>query len=139
MTVIAKPHSNNNNFAICPFINKYKDKIMVIEGFEGVETGCSLLNNTNLEAIVYYSKKGKHIHTKVTGLNKRFRALNVEVLYMDPTTSHCPIETVPDYTWREHYIIIVQRRDTLHRARTQLRGTKYFDTWDPFAIIPPNQ
>lgn len=136
---IAQPLEANNGFAICPFIKKYINRIQLVQGFEGVETGCAILNSTELEAIVYFDTVGKGIERRVKRLNKTYNPLNVEVLYMDPTTSEPPITTVPDYTWREHYIIVVQRRDTLHRARTQLRRTRYYDTWDDFALLPPNQ
>lgn len=136
---IAKPLKANNGFAICPFIKKYINRIQLVQGFDGVETGCAILNTTELEAVVYFDTVGKGIERRVKRLNTKYRPLNVEVLYMDPTTSEPPITTVPDYTWREHYIIVVQRRDTLHRARTQLRKTKYYDTWDDFTLLPPNQ
>lgn len=120
--------------AICPFLHQYKEQTQTIhvKNLQHLKTHmhtvCGILNAVGMEAVVLYGFRCGYdrLHKITDDFQRRYKQLNVTILAMHPDTVDSPLGI--NYNYNKP-LVIIQRTSTLERARTQLKGSKYYDNW----------
>lgn len=128
-TKLAKPNPKTGNFAICPYINKYKTQISVVhtdDPWVCVENFHVFSKTFGLEAVVCWGFDWTYekLHSECNKINKKYSKKDILCLAMHPDTEDEPLPG--NYTWRKCPLIIIQRISTLENARKQLKNTDYY-------------
>lgn len=118
------------NMPICPYIQRYKNNITVVESDDPeqiVKNFITFRDIFHLEAVVVYGFDCDYddLVDELNYLNKKYRRKDIECLGMHPETDQTPLPV--EYTFRDTPLIIIQRRSTLLKARKELaKNTKYY-------------
>ena len=120
--------------AICPFLRQYREQTQTIcvKNLQHLKTHlhtvCGILNAINMEAVVLHGFRCGYdrLHKICDDYNRKYKKLNVTILAMHPDTEDSPLGI--EYNYKTP-LLIVQRTSTLEKARTQLKGSKYYDNW----------
>ncbi len=127
--VIAKPRKRLGGHAICPYLQKYMDRIKIVES----ATPCTVADNFaifhrqfGLEAVIVHGFNWDfdRTHLEVDRINRKHKKNNIECLAMCPDSEDAPLNI--NYNYKEP-LIILQKRSTLLEARKQLsKMTDYY-------------
>jgi hypothetical protein len=120
--------------AICPFLKQYKDKTQTIrvKNLQHLKTHlhtvCGILGAIHMEAVVLHGFRCGYdrLHKICDDFNRKYSKLDITILAMHPDTEDSPLGI--EYNYKTP-LLIVQRTSTLEKARTQLKGSKYYDNW----------
>jgi len=128
---LSTPRQEFNGHAICPWIDKYKDRILVQEVLQGVkmpiEHAVSMLEPLKLVAVVLAFPKKPPVHTirkACDELLNREENDHIEILIND----HRLTGTVRGvYTGFKHCdLVIIQNANTLKWARINSKRAGYY-------------
>lgn len=132
MESLGKSQDKLGKHSICPYINRYKDKILLIPSkkpFTIAKSFATFKDLFNLEAVVVYDfwlDWDKMV--RATELcNDQLNTKDVEVLMMHPDSTDAPLGF--EYTFEDSPLLIVQRRSTLERARKSLQENSDYYTY----------
>lgn len=134
LNFIARPKKKLKGHAICPFIDRYRDKIQIVETDnynQKVAQSVELMGPLGLEAVVLHGKQMNYdrLERYVNKWNKLYRDRDIEILFQHPDTEDPPINYY--YEYRNSPIVIIQKRSTLLQARHELaKNTDYYTIYD---------
>ena len=129
VSTIAKPNPQIGNFPVCPFINRYKDHIMIVKTDDPrrvIDNFVTFHKTFALEAVVChgFDFSYEHLHSFVNKQNRRLKKKDIICLGMHPDTEDEPLGFA--YTYRNEPLIIIQKISTLEHARKSLENTDYY-------------
>ena len=129
LTTLSTPRKEIGNYPICPFVKRYKDRILVVKSETPevvVDSFATFKDVFALEAVVVYGFTSEF--DTMTNIcdhwDKKYRKKDVECLYMNPLAVDPPLPV--DYQWRDCELLIIQRRSTLENARKSLEKGDYY-------------
>lgn len=129
LNTLSKPRKQLDGLPICPYLNRYKNNIQVVETQDpssAVIGFAAFKDLFDLEAVVVYGFESDwdYWHAQIDKWNETYADDDTVCLYMDPDSIDPPIDI--DYTWRECAIIVVQRASTLATNKLHLQKTAYY-------------
>lgn len=130
MKSLGKPNAKIGNHAICPYIEQYKDKILVVENTnprEVVKNFATFKDVFRLEAVVVHGFDWDFdkLADQIDKYNSQYRKKDVYCLGMHPNSEGSPLPL--EYTFRDQPLIIIQRWSTLQAAKQNLaKNTDYY-------------
>jgi hypothetical protein len=134
LNFIARPKKKLKGHAICPFINRYRDKIQIVKTDDynqKVAQSVELMGPLGLEAVVLHGKQMAYdrLERYVNTWNRLYREKDIEILFQHPDTEDPPIDYYYEYVHSP--IVIIQKRSTLLQARNELaKNTDYYTIYD---------
>jgi len=128
---IAKPNPKIGNNSVCPYINSYKDNIMVVQTatpWVVIDSFSTFKDIFKLEAVVIHGFDWDFdtMHSHIDTWNKKYKKRDVFVLGMHPDTEEPPLPLEYNYS---KPLIIVQKHSTLKQARHKLAKTTDYYTY----------
>lgn len=126
---LAKKHKQIDNMPICPYLQKYRHKIMTVESNDPLESArvfCDLRNALDLEAVILHGPYYDYddLVDICEEISKRYSRKDLTVLCMHPDTDNPPLPIEYNFYWP---LIILQNTSTLDTARKLLlKNTNYY-------------
>jgi hypothetical protein len=130
---ISKPQPKLNGNAICPWIQHFRHKIMVVKSDTPdvvIENFAVFKQTFALEAVVIYGFRMNYDqqYAFINKLNKRYKKRDVFLLGMRPDSEEPPLPLEYNY---KRPLIIAQKLSTLKMARQQTaKNTDYYSHYN---------
>jgi len=126
---IAKPNDKIGGFPVCPFINRYRKQIQIVETDDPshvVENFSVFHQQFGIEAVICHGFDWDYdsLEKFTNKVNRKYKKKDVMTLFMHPDTEEEPLPI--HYTFNKAPLVIIQRISVLESARKSLKKTDYY-------------